>query len=457
MFPTWTGRNCANLHEKYDMSLFKKSLLLLALWLAGSGAQVLAADQKKQPADIGQIVAIVNDDVITRHELEDRVDTVVRRLRKRGTPLPDRATLESQLLESMIQNLLIAQSAKENGVRVDDEQLDGTLRRIAQDNHFSSLDQYRASLEKDGEDFRKFREEVRSQMLAARLRERLVDTRLIISDSEVDNFLAVESGQPGEGEEFHVAHILVTIPEQASAEKVQASQKRANEALAMLQKGASFAQVAAGHSDAQDSLQGGDLGWRPWDQYPPSFREVLAKMRPGEISPLIHTPNAYHILKLLDRRKQPDTVIVIQTHVRHILIRTSDLVPDSEAKARILEIKKNIEHGASFAEQAKLYSEDGSASQGGDLGWHNPGEMVPEFEKAMNALGEGEMSGPVQTSFGWHLIQVLERRKADVSEEEKRARARMALHAIKSDDAWQDWLRQLRDSAHIEYRTQAGR
>jgi peptidyl-prolyl cis-trans isomerase SurA len=439
------------------MSLIKKLSLLFALWLAVPGAQLFAADQKRQLPDIGQIVAVVNEDVITQHELDDRVNTVVRRLKKRGTPLPDHATLESQLLENMILDLLLAQSAKENGVRVEDDQLDTALRRIAEDNHFASLEQYRASLEKNGEDFRKFREEIRSQMLAARLRERLVDSRLLISDSEVDNYLAVESGQPGKGEEFHVARILVTIPEQASAEKVQASQKRANEALDMLHKGASFAQVAAGHSDAQDALQGGDLGWRPWDQFPPSLREVLTEMKPGDISPLIHTPSAYHILKLLERRKQADTVIITQTHVRHILIRTSDLVPDSEARSRILEIKKRIENGASFAEQAKLYSEDGSASQGGDLGWASPGEMVPEFEKAMNALGQGEMSGPVQTSFGWHLIQVLERRNADVSEEQRRQRARMALRSIKSDDAWQDWLRQLRDGAHIEYRTETAR
>ncbi|HEY5995263.1 MAG TPA: peptidylprolyl isomerase [Gallionellaceae bacterium] len=434
------------------MSIIKKLLLLLALSLAASGAQVYAADQKKQLPEIGQIIAVVNDDVITQHELDERVNTAVRRLKKRGTPLPDHAALEGQLLENVILELLLAQSAKENGVRVDDDQLDRALHRIAEDNHFSSLEQYRASLEKDGEDFRKFREEIRAQMVAARLRERLVDSRLLISDSEVDNYLAVESGQPGKGEEFHVAHILVTIPEQASAEKVQASQKRANEALALLNKGASFAQVAAGHSDAQDALQGGDLGWRPSDQFPPSFREVLAKMQAGDISPLIHAPNAYHILKLVDRRRQTEKVIITQTHVRHILVKTSDLVPDSEARSRIMEIKKSIENGASFAEQAKLHSEDGSAAQGGDLGWASPGEMVPEFEKAMNALQPGEMSGPVQTSFGWHLIQVLERRNADVSEEQRRQRARMALRSIKSDDAWQDWLRQLRDSAHIEYR-----
>jgi peptidyl-prolyl cis-trans isomerase SurA len=437
------------------MSVIKKSIL--ALWLATSLVHAYAADQKKPAQAIGQVVAVVNEDVITRHELDERINAVVRRLKKQGTPLPDPAALEKQLLESMIMDLLLAQSAKEYGVRVDDEQLDRQLLAVAQKNNIPSLEQFRARLEKDGEDYRKYREEFRAQMIAARLREREVDSRLLVSDSEVDNYLAVESGQPGRGEEYRVAHILVSIPDQASAEKVQASQKRANDALTLLRKGASFAQVAAGHSDAPDALQGGDLGWRPSDQFPAAFRDVLAKMQPGDISSLLHAPNAYHILKLLDRRHQTDTVIITQTHVRHILVKTSDLVPDSEARSRILEIKKSIEGGAGFAEQAKLHSEDGSASQGGDLGWVSPGELVPEFEKVMNSMQPGEMSGAVQTGFGWHLIQVLERRNADVSEEQKRQRARMAIRSIKSDDAWQDWQRQLRDNAHIEYRTEQPR
>jgi peptidyl-prolyl cis-trans isomerase SurA len=426
---------------------------LLALCLAASFTGAYAAGQKTPPQPLGQVVVVVNDDVITRHELDERIASATLRLKKQGTPLPDRSTLERQLLEGMIMELLLSQVARDNGIRVDDEQLDKELLHIAQRNQIPTLEQYRARLEKEGEDYRKFREEIRGQIVAARLREREVEGRLLVSDSEVDNYLATESGRSVQGEDYHVAHILVVIPEQASADKVQASQKRANEALAQLRKGASFAQVAAGYSDAPDAMQGGDLGWRPGDQFPPAFRDLLEKMRPGDVSPLLHGPNAYHILRLIDRRKQSEAVIITQTHVRHILVKTSDLVPDSEAKAKIIEIKKRIEGGASFAEQAKLYSEDGSASQGGDLGWMSPGELVPEFEKAMNDLHPGEMGGPVQTNFGWHLIQVLDRRNADVSEEQKRNRARFALRSIKSDDAWQDWLRQLRDSAHVEYRT----
>lgn len=427
---------------------------ICAFLLAACTANVYAANIPNISAAIGQVVAVVNDDVITRHELDEHISMVVRQLQKKGTPLPAHAELEKQLLERMIMDMLQAQFAKDSGVRVDDDQLDKALHRIAQENNFSSLDQFRAKLESQGVEFKKFREEIRGEIISTRLREREVDSKLVISDSEVDNYLATASGQAGSGDEFHLAHILVVIPEQASADKIQASEKRANEALAQLSKGANFAQIAAGFSDAKDSLQGGDLGWRPAAQIPVGFREVLAKMHPGEISPLLHSPNGYHILKLIDRRSKSEAMVITQTHVRHILIKTSALMPDSEAKSRLLEIKKRIESGASFAEQAKLYSEDGSASQGGDLGWVSPGETVPEFEKIMNALQPGEMSGVVQTGFGWHLIQVLERRNTDVSQEQKRQQARLAIRSIRSDDAWQDWLRQLRDRAHIEYPAQ---
>jgi peptidyl-prolyl cis-trans isomerase SurA len=410
-----------------------------------------ADDPQKQVAPIDHIVAVVNDDVITSHELDDRVAVVIKQLQRQGTPLPAHDVLEKQLLERMIMDMLQAQFAKETGVHVDDAQVDKALLRIAQQNQFPSVDAFRAKLESQGVDFKKFREEIRNEIISTRLREREVDTKLNITDSEVDNYLATEAKQLGKGEEYHLQHIYIMIPEQASADKIEASQRRANEALAQLQAGADFAQVAAGVSDARDALQGGDLGWRPAEQIPPGFLEVLAKLQPGELSPLLRTPNGFHIIKMVDRRQHEEKQLITQTHARHILIRTSDQVSDNDAKNQILDIKKRIEGGADFAEQARLYSQDGSAAQGGDLGWVSPGETVPEFEKAMNALQPGEMSGPVQSSFGWHLIQVLERRTTDVSEEQKRQQARLAIHAFKSDEAWQDWLRQLRDRAYVEY------
>jgi peptidyl-prolyl cis-trans isomerase SurA len=244
---------------------------------------------------------------------------------------------------------------------------------------------------------------------------------------------------------------MVVVPEQASADKIQSFRARAEEALAKLRGGAPFSQVTAGYSDAPDALKGGELGWRTADRLPPIFVEALQKMKPGEVSEVLRSPNGFHIIKLLDRRSKDTPVVVTQTHARHILIKTSELVSESEAKSRLQEIKQRIDKGANFAEEARLHSEDGSAPQGGDLGWLSPGETVPEFENAMDALKIGQVSGLVQSGFGWHLIQVIERRRTDVTQEQKRQRARLAIRSLKSDESYQDWLRQLRDRAFIEY------
>ena len=439
------------------MSRYASITIILLLWLVCS-ASIYAADQpekvnsQKQIAPIDRIVAVVNDDVITRHELDEHLDTVMKQLQKQGTLLPAPDALEKQVLERLIIDMLQAQFAKETGVHVDDTQLDKALQSIAQENKFPSLADFRERLAKDGVDFKKFREEIRSEIVATRLREREVDSKLVISDGEIDNYLTTQSKLPGKGEEYQLAHILVLVPEQASSDKIQASRQRVGQALTRLQGGADFAQVAAEFSDAKDAMQGGNLGMRPADRIPTLYLDALQKMQPGEISPVLRSPNGFHILKLIEKHSKDVPVVITQTHARHILIKTSELVPENEAKSRLLEIKQRIEAGADFADQAKRYSEDGSASQGGDLGWISPGDTVPEFEKAMDALQIGQMSGAVQSSFGWHLIQVMERRNADVSIEQKKQQARMAIRGFKSEEAYQDWLRQLRDRAYVEYR-----
>ncbi|MFM2397828.1 MAG: hypothetical protein RLZZ144_1078, partial [Pseudomonadota bacterium] len=269
----------------------------------------------------------------------------------------------------------------------------------------------------------------------------------------IDNYLVNQSKQAGKGEEVELAHILVVVPEQASADKIQIYQKRAQEALAKLKAGAPFSQVAAGYSDAQDALKGGELGWRPAERLPPMFAEALQKMKVGEVSELLRSPSGFHLIKLLDRRSKNSAVLITQTHARHILIKTSELVSENEAKNQLQQVKASIDKGMDFAAAAKQYSEDGSAAQGGELNWLSPGETVPEFEKGMDALKVGEISGLVQSGFGWHLIQVLERRNTDVSVEQKRQQARDAIRSFRSEDAYQDWMRQLRDRAFIEYRS----
>jgi len=406
---------------------------------------------QKQVAVIDSVVAVVNDDVITRQELDDRLRLVIRQLQKQGTPLPAPDALEKQILERMISDMLQAQFAKENGVRVDDTQLDLAITRIAQQNKLPNLAEFRARLESDGVDFKKFREEIRSEIISTRLREREVESKLVISDTEVDNYLANKAQMGGEGEEFHLAHILVVVPEQASAERIQAARDKAEQALAQLKSGADFAQVAAGASDAKDALKGGDIGWRPGDRIPPMFMSELQHLQPGQTTAVLRSPGGFHILKLVDKRSGSAPVVITQTHARHILIKTSEIVSENEARKRIMEIKQRIENGADFAEQAKRYSQDGSAQQGGDLDWLSPGQTVQEFEETMNKMQPG-MIGVVQTQFGWHLIQVLERRNTDVSVQQQRQQARIAIGTFKSDEQYQDWLRQLRDHAFVEYR-----
>lgn len=435
-----------------------KTLVMCCALFAAQAAQVVGAadgvpqtDPQKQVAVIDSVVAVVNDDVITRQELNERLSLVVKQLQKQGTPLPAPETLEKQVLERMIIDMLQAQFASENGIRVDDTQLDLTITRIAQQNNFPSLADFRAKLESEGVDFRKFREEIRSEVISTRLREREVESKLIISDAEVDNYLANKAKMGGGAEEFHLAHILVVVPEQASAEKIQAARDKAERAMAQLGGGADFAQVAAGSSDANDAMRGGDLGWRPGDRIPPLFMNELQKLQPGQTTAVLRSPSGFHIFKLVEKRSGSAPVVITQTHARHILIKTSEIVSESEARRQIEEIRQRIEGGADFAEQAKRYSQDGSAQQGGDLDWISPKQTVPEFEEVMNRLQPG-MMGTAQTQFGWHLIQVLERRNTDVSVQQQRQQARMGIGAFKSDELFQDWLRQLRDRAFVEYR-----
>lgn len=436
---------------KMRIKVLFMSVSLLALQAAyGAALPPTQVGTPQQVAVIDSVVAVVNEDVITRFELDDRLRVVKAQLQKQGTALPAVDMLQQQLLERMIIDMLQAQFAKENGIRVDDSQLDLALTRIAQQNKFPTLAEFRTKLEVEGIEFKKFREEIRSEIIATRLREREVESKLLISENEVDNYLANQAKVGNSGEEFHLAHIQVSVPEQASAEKIQAARDRVQQAVTQLQGGADFAQVAAGSSDAKDALKGGDLGWRTSDAIPQLFMNELQNLQPAQITGILRSPSGFHILKLLGKRSGKGAVEITQTHARHILIKTSEIVPEAEAKKRILEIRQRIEEGADFAEQAKRYSQDGSAQQGGDLDWLSPGQTVPEFEEAMSKLQPGMMEA-VPTQFGWHLIKVIERRTTDVSLQQQRQQARVAIGTAKSDEQYQDWLRQLRDHAFVEY------
>jgi len=412
---------------------------------------LIAAAQRPVPVD--RIVAVVNKEVITSSELADQVATAERQLRRQGTPLPAQATLERQVLERLILLKAQLQLARDTGIRVDDAQLDRAIERIAQGNNMS-VDDFRRTLERDGVQFDKFRGEVRDQILVSRLREREVDDKIQVSDSEIDLFLEQnKEGALNSKVEYNLAHILVRLPDQASPEQIEAARARAEKARAEALAGGDFAKLAASYSDGPDALKGGALGWRSADRLPELFSEALKTMKPGDVSDLLRSPAGFHLLKLVDRRESggADGQPIKQTHVRHILIRTNEAVSEADARRRLEDLRERIVRGgADFAELARLHSEDGTAARGGDLGWVYPGDTVPDFERAMDALKPGEISEPVKTPFGWHLIQVLERRTASVSAERRRLVARQALRERKADEAYQEWLRQLRDQTYVE-------
>jgi peptidyl-prolyl cis-trans isomerase SurA len=351
----------------------------------------------------------------------------------------------------MIYSRVQLQYAKETGLRVDDAQLEKALARIAEDNKIS-LAAMRDTLEKDGVSFAKFREDIRDEITMARLREREVDNKITVAESEVDNLLRTLQLQDGKAEEFDLSHILIRVPEQASPEQLRERRARAEQALAQIKGGADFRQVAAGFSEAPDAVQGGAMGWRELARLPAIFADAVRELKSGQVSGVLRSPNGFHLVRVNERRGQSAPLIVAQTHARHILIKTSELVSENDAKERLLKLKERLDNNADFAELARLQSEDGSAARGGDLGWLSPGDTVPEFEKAMDALKLGQVSQPVRSPFGWHLIQILERRNQDMSQQQQRLQARQALRAQKADEAYQEWLRQLRDKAFVEYR-----
>ncbi len=431
------------------MHSYPRSLFIIVLFLAGLCTQPASA-APADPVEADRIVAVVGDEVITQYDMRQRLAIALKQLEKQKISLPPQDVLERQLLERMVMDRVQMQFARETGLKIDDAQLDQAINRVAANNKLTPQ-QFKAALEKDGVNYPAFREEIRGELTMQRLREREVESKIVISESEIDLYLANQTAI-GSGEEYEVAHILLRAPESASPEALQKLRLRGEEALKRAKDGTSFAELAASYSDAPDALQGGSLGWRPQDRLPQLYAETVARMQPGEISDLLRSSAGFHILKLVGKRGGSAPVSVQQTHARHILIRVNEVVSEAEARHKMETLRERLANGDDFAELARLYSQDGSAGKGGDLGWVSAGDTVPEFERAMNALKANETSPVVKTSFGMHLIQVTDRRTRDVSEERKRAAARQALRERKIEENYQDWLRQLRDRAYVEIR-----
>ena len=440
-------------------------LLLAAPSFAVGAELVFGPGPEGAGSTLDVIVAVVNDDVITRRELDAATIRIEAQLRQRKVPIPPRPVLEQQVLERLILSQLQLRTAERNGISVDDATLNAAIETVAQRNNMN-LTQMRQTVEKEGISFAQFRDDVRRELLAARLRQKLVDSQIQVSEQDVDSLqsqLTSSSGGAAEGSgdrEYRVAQILISLPEAASPQRIEAAQRKAEDVLAQLRKGVDFRQLAVSVSADQQALEGGDLGWRRADQLPTLFADVVPKLQPGQFSELIRSPSGFHIVKLIEvkgggatRATQNPQVAVTQTHARHILLKTEPQRSDDEARQQLEQWRQRISKGEDFAALAREHSEDkASGARGGDLGWASPGMLVPQFEQAMDALKPNQISAPFKTSFGWHIVQVMERRQGQASPETDRARVRESLLRRRADEEWEWVLRRLRDEAYVEVR-----
>ena len=424
-----------------------RKLLIIPLLLVALSANAAISE-------IDRIVAVVNDDVILESELNNRIRTVREQLAQRNSTAPSAEALRKQVLERMILTRLQLQVANRTGVSVNDSQLNRAIAGVAKQNNMS-IAQFRDTLEKDGFDFINFREDMRREMVISRLIQRQVKQRINITDQEVDNFLATNKTQRGANAEYRLQHILISLPDGASAEQIARAQAKAEALVTRLREGSDFAQLAATNSDGGNALEGGDLGWRNSAQLPSLFAGEVDAMQEGDVSAPIRSPSGFHIIKLAELRNVEDKRrhVIQQTHPRHILISTNELTSDADAKTRLEQLTLRLESGEDFATLARAHSDDrGSATNGGDLGWTSPGDLVKQFEAAMKKLPLNKISKPFKSPFGWHIVEVLERRNYDDTTKFIRNAARQAIGNRKAEEETQTWLRRLRDEAFVEYR-----
>ncbi|MCI0505287.1 MAG: peptidylprolyl isomerase [Gammaproteobacteria bacterium] len=413
-------------------------------------AALFAAVEKHNSID--RIVAIVNDDVITYVELATEVNVIKQQLRAQQTQLPPDNILEKQVLDRLVITRIQLQHAERRLLKVDDETLNKAIANIASQNGLD-INDFRQALEASGMNYSEYRERIRNEIIVSRLQQREVQRKINVTDQEIEDFLANQDLQESTNEEYRLQHILLVVPEAAAAERIQAVKQKAQQLLERLQAGEDFSQVAIADSDGQQALTGGDLGWRKLAEIPTLFSDLVRNMQVGELSGVIRSPSGFHIIKLAEKRSSDVQHIVKQTLARHILIQTNELVASDEALERLQQLKQRIESGEDFAQIAKAHSDDkGSAADGGNLGWVNPGVMVREFEEAMNQLQPGEISVPVKTQFGWHLIKVEDRREHDNTEEFVKRQAGEFILQQKLGPALENWIRQIKDEAFVQLR-----
>ncbi|WP_289101571.1 peptidylprolyl isomerase [uncultured Marinobacter sp.] len=401
---------------------------------------------------LDRVVAIVDDDVILQTQLEARVNTIVGRLSAQGTGLPPRQMLEQRVLEQLIAESVQLQMADKMGIRISDNELNETLANIARSNGMT-MAQFESQLAEEGVTYQQAREQIRNEMLTSRVQQRQVGNRVRITDNEVENYLQAQAGAGSDGAEYRLAYIFIQVDEPGNEASVRQARNLADNLRQQILDGRDFREVAVAESDASNALEGGDMGWRSESQLPSLVAPVVPDLEPGVPSAVLENNSGFHLVMVMDKRGGEQQQIIEQHKVRHILIRPSAAVTEAQAEQRIRDIYRQLQEGADFAELARELSDDPvSGSDGGNLDWVSPGQMVPEFEQAMLDADVGEIYGPVRSQFGWHILQVQERRKQDVTAEARESQARQAIYQRKFEQELQNWLREVRDEAFVEFK-----
>ncbi|WP_442111785.1 peptidylprolyl isomerase SurA [Pseudomonas sp. NUPR-001] len=413
------------------------------------GAVLLSSTAHAAVQTLDSVVAIVDNDVVMKSQLDQRVREVEQTIAKRGGSAPPPGVLDQQVLERLIVENLQLQIGDRSGIRITDEELNQAIGTIAQRNGMS-LEQFRAALARDGLSYEDAREQVRREMIISRVRQRRVAERIQVSEQEVKNFLASDMGKMQLSEEYRLANILIPTPERADSASIQAAARQAGEVYQQLKQGADFAQMAIARSASESALEGGEMGWRKAAQLPPPFDRLLSSMSVGDVTEPVRTPGGFIILKLQEKRGG-SSMVRDEVHVRHILIKPSEIRSEEATKALAEKLYERIQNGEDFAQLAKSFSEDpGSALNGGDLNWIDPNALVPEFREEMASAQQGQVTKPFKTQYGWHVLEVLGRRATDSTEQAREQQAMNVLRNRKYDEELQTWLRQIRDEAYVE-------
>ncbi|MGB1270876.1 MAG: peptidylprolyl isomerase [Endozoicomonas sp.] len=427
----------------------KRIALAFLYLLTFSGTMAVGQEAQAKTTNLDRIVAVVDKDVVMDSELNARMVAVNRQLSGRNVNLPPEDVLKKQVLEQLILESIQIQLGQRSGIRIDDWALNDAITRIAQRNQMT-LEAFKTNLEVDGLSFAQAREEIRREMIINRVRQRQVAQRVQVSEQEIDNFLNSPEGQAQMQMEYRLGHILIATPENAAPEQIQTAENKAKALSNQLKKGANFQELAIANSKGQNALEGGDLGWRKADQLPTLFAEQAIKMSKGQISEPIRSPGGFHLFKLMDTRGN-DKVVQEQVHVRHILIKPNEIRSNLEAQMLTKKLYNRVKSGEEFSELAKAYSDDSaSALNGGDMNWVSPDVLVPEFRTVMDNIPEKVVSEPFRTTYGWHILEVLGKRKSDISNQVRRNRVRELLSSRKFEEELQVWLREIRDQAYVE-------